>query len=122
MRRNRHEFIKKGWVHEQDNQKILSQGHVVVAEEKGYNTYTKVDDAQCESARVWWQDNHHVWNFIQQHWNELYATKTELKFKSKVDGKTLWMNLFAWADENVQSVLNNSKKVELQKIVEKFLE
>ena len=50
MRGNRHEITDFGWIHDQDNEKIVRKEgaeDVVIAKEKGYNVYKKVDDSKC---------------------------------------------------------------------------
>ncbi len=44
--RSRHEIKDYGWLHDQDNDKIIrEQGKedLIIAKEKGYNTYVRVD-------------------------------------------------------------------------------
>ncbi|SEE66191.1 hypothetical protein SAMN04487765_3664 [Tenacibaculum sp. MAR_2010_89] len=60
-RGNRHEITNYGWVHDQDNKKIIrKQGvkDIVLASEKGYNTYVKVPDSRCKGAQDWWKKKH----------------------------------------------------------------
>src|SRR5690606_2251379 len=58
-RKNRHEITNFGWVHEQDNEKIVrsDSGDQLLVKEKGWNTYTKVADEKCAGARDWWDEN-----------------------------------------------------------------
>ena len=59
-RGNRQEITSTGWVHEQDNDKIIrkdGQEDVLLAQEKGYNTYVKVADERCKAAKDWWKKN-----------------------------------------------------------------
>ena len=57
-RTNVHEIVKNGWIHDQDNDKIIRDekgNDYLLAQEKGHNTYTKVDDSKCEAAQKWWR-------------------------------------------------------------------
>nr|BFF40374.1 hypothetical protein BACY1_21790 [Tenacibaculum mesophilum] len=57
-RGNRHEITSYGWLHDQDNKKIIreeGEKDIVIAHEKGYNTYVKVDDSKCKAAQDWWK-------------------------------------------------------------------
>ncbi|MDX9732341.1 MAG: hypothetical protein RBT63_11255 [Bdellovibrionales bacterium] len=96
-RRNRHENVTTGWAHEQDNLKLQSVNKVSVAEEKGVNTYRKVDDERCALAKTWWAENKEAWHLIQGEWRGLAKAHSELKIKGMVDGKPLWERLFDWA-------------------------
>lgn len=53
VRGNRHEIISNGWVHEQDNNKILRDGNTdkLIAQEKGWNTYIKTETSRCAPAQ-----------------------------------------------------------------------
>ncbi|NRB51857.1 MAG: hypothetical protein HRU41_29565 [Saprospiraceae bacterium] len=98
IRGNRHELTDYGWVHDQDNKKVIrKQGteDVVLAEEKGWNTYKKVDDSRCKAAVKWWDENHVVWSNVRKSWDKVFAKKADLTLKSKVDDKRLFQHLFA---------------------------
>lgn len=97
-RTNRHEITKNGWVHDQDNKKVIrEQGKedVVLAEEKGFNTYVKVDDSKCKAAQDWWIKNQAKWQLVRNKWSEVYGRNTNLSLKSKVDNKQLYKHLFS---------------------------
>lgn len=97
QRGNRHEILKNGWVHDQDNAKIIrkkGEEDFILAEEKGYNTYVKVDDAKCKAAQDWWKDNQTKWKLVRNNWDAIFSKKSDLHLKSKVDDKHLFMHLF----------------------------
>mgnify|MGYP006276308571 CR=1 FL=1 len=100
-RKNRHEITDYGWVHEQDNDKLIKENdeYTLLAEEKGWNTYKKIDPSKCELAEKWWSEKEVYWADVRKVWDQLYAKKKDLKFKSKVDDKPLWSHLFALQDE-----------------------
>lgn len=58
-RGNRHILTDYGWLHEQDNTKVLrdASGEKIIAMEKGLNKYRKVDDSECKAAQDWWRKN-----------------------------------------------------------------
>ncbi|MFK8294713.1 DUF6607 family protein [Capnocytophaga canimorsus] len=60
LRRNQHEITNYGWLHQQDNDKVLrrdDKDDLVIAQERGYNTYKKVADEKCKAAQEFWQEN-----------------------------------------------------------------
>ncbi|MDG2228207.1 MAG: hypothetical protein P8L20_10785 [Flavobacteriales bacterium] len=70
LRRNKHIIRDEGWVHDQNNDKILREKRkkdFVIAEEKGINTYKRVPDERCEGAIKWWQENQNFWSLEQLH-------------------------------------------------------
>lgn len=97
MRGNRHEITSNGWVHDQDNAKIIRESgkeDVVLAKEKGYNTYVKVPNSRCQAAADWWTANSQKWATVRTKWDEVFSRKTDLTLKEKVDNKVLYKHLF----------------------------
>ena len=97
IRGNRHEITKDGWIHDQDNQKVLREegaDDVRVADEKGYNTYVKVENSKCQSAIDWWKDNHEFWANVRDSWDEIFDDRASFELARKVDGKALYEVLF----------------------------
>ena len=115
LRGNRHEITNYGWVHDQDNSKILRQNgkeDFILANEKGYNTYKKVPDARCKVAKEWWISNTSKWEMVRNKWNEVYGRNTNLTLETKVDNKPLYKHLFS---EEVTA------KEEMENIIESFV-
>ena len=97
LRGNRHEITNYGWLHEQDNSKIIrteGKEDVELAKEKGYNTYVRLDDSKCAAAKKWWTENFEKWEIIRAKWNQIYARNTDLNLEAKVDNKALYKHLF----------------------------
>lgn len=102
MRGNRHEITEYGWLHDQDNQKVIREAgkeDVVIADEKGVNIYKKVDDSRCQAAQDWWKTNFDKWALVRSKWDEVYNRKQDLSLEIKVDNKVLFKHLF---DEEVK--------------------
>ena len=97
MRGNRHEIKDFGWVHDQDNDKIIRENgkqDVLIAKEKGYNTYTRVDDSRCSAAANWWNVNTNKWATVRLKWEEVYDREKDLSLKAKVNNIALYKHLF----------------------------
>jgi len=97
MRGNRHEIKDYGWLHDQDNDKIIrEQGKedLIIAKEKGYNTYVRVDDSRCYFAANWWQENTTKWLVVRTKWNEVFMRNKDLSLEVKVNNKVLYKHLF----------------------------
>lgn len=117
LRGNRHEITDFGWVHDQDNKKIIRKDNatdVVLAEEKGYNTYVRVPDARCAKAQEWWQQNQTSWALVREQWNAVFANKRDLELNKTVDKKPLFRHLFAkdyeFTSENIKQTLGRFVK------------
>ena len=110
LRGNRQEITPSGWVHNQDNKKIIrvkGEKDKVLAHEKGYNNYVKVDDSRCESAANWWDKNKTKWENIRMKWAEVYGRKKNLNLKKTVNNNPLYMVLFS-EDLNQIDEINSS--------------
>ncbi len=109
-RTNRQEITEYGWLHEQDNQKVLrADTDKIVASEKGWNTYTKTDISKCQLAKDWWADKKPYWNDVRKVWDELFAQKQTVQIEKKVDGQVLFMKLFALEDEMLKAGYNSEE-------------
>ncbi|ALJ05723.1 hypothetical protein APS56_11565 [Pseudalgibacter alginicilyticus] len=96
-RGNRHEITSTGWVHDQDNAKVIREAgraDVILAREKGYNTYVKIPDSKCKAAIDWWNKNKAKWALVRDKWNDVYSRNKNLVLKEKVDNKPLYKFLF----------------------------
>ena len=116
IRGNRHEITKYGWVHDQDNFKVVrdseSNSEVILASEKGLNTYTRVDESKCKEAIKWWDENNEKWSLVLEKWNSIYSKKDDISLRRSVENKPLFSFLF---DENVV------KRDEIGLIIDRFV-
>jgi hypothetical protein len=114
-RGNRHEITSYGWLHDQDNRKIIREAgkeDVVIAHEKGYNTYVKVADSKCKAAQDWWKKNTNKWQLVRNKWSEVYGRNTNLSLEQKVDNKPLYKHLFSE---------KTSEEEQIDKAIESFV-
>ena len=99
-------------MHDQDNSKIIHEDgkeDVLLAKEKGYNTYKKVDDSRCAAAEKWWQENEEKWAKVRAKWDEVYGRNKDLVLEEKVDNKVLYKYLF---DEGYEEVAKIDEVIE----------
>ena len=97
VRGNRHEITSDGWVHDQDNAKVIrkaGESDVLIAKEKGYNTYHRVDDSRCKAAAAWWQEHQEKWVMVRAKWTEIFDRNEDLFLEEKVANKALYKHLF----------------------------
>ena len=81
IRNNRHQITDHGWVHIQDNKKILKNDNetILLAEEKGINPYKKVSNKKCSLAESWWHENKDKWTSVRNTWEKIYDKKKDLQ-------------------------------------------
>lgn len=100
-RTNRLNITDSGYVHEQDNRKILRKNGTdeLIAEEKGINSYKRVGDKECAAAKAYWEKNKTFWTKVRATWDAYINSHTTVALKTKVDGKMLNEYLFALAKD-----------------------
>jgi hypothetical protein len=101
-RTNRLVLLDSGYVHEQDNQKIILKENgeeQLLVEEKGINSYKRLPDVECAAGKYYWEQNKDYWTTVRHVWEKYIATQSKIELKTKVDGKVLHDHLFALADE-----------------------
>ncbi|AWL78541.1 DUF6607 family protein [Capnocytophaga canimorsus] len=109
LRRNRHEITNYGWLHQQDNDKVLrrdDKDDLVIAQERGYNTYKKVADEKCKAAQEFWQENKEKWALVRNRWEKVFEQKGNLKVQEKIEGKTLYEHLLNEEKYKTQEQIN----------------
>lgn len=70
---NRHVITPLGWVHEQDNDKVVltSGAPVLLAREVGVNSYERDNDFPVEVATDYWEGTAPFWAVIREEWAEI---------------------------------------------------
>lgn len=124
-RGNRIYLTDKGWMFEQDNQKIIrdANGDKLLAREKGYEEFSRVDQSKFAFAQNWWKNQQPYWTAVRQVWDEVYAQPGTLQLKGKVDGKLLYERLFDLADLSAKEKWNAEKnKAETRKVIANYQE
>jgi hypothetical protein len=113
-RRNRHEITQEGWVHEQDNDKIskTEAKETLIAQEKGWNTYKKVDNNRCEAAQKYWQQEKEFWSNVRTVWDAVFSENKTLVLEKSVDKKPLFAHLYA---------LKQNDQNEIKAVINKFV-
>ncbi len=117
VRGNRVELADFGWIHDQDNGKVVREAgkeDILVAKEKGYNTYVKVDDSRCEASREWWKEHNEKWALVRAKWETVFNRDHDLTLKEKVSNKSMFKFLL---DEE-----EYSEKTAIDGVIDSFIE
>lgn len=96
-RRNIHTITKYGWLHEQDNRKLLRDekgNDTEIAQEKGLDLYVKVADSKCVTAQKWWKENEALWKNVRAKWQTVFEQDKTIEMEKSVDNKPLFSHLF----------------------------
>ena len=125
QRRNRHILTDYGWLHEQDNLKIIRENgkDSVIVAEKGLNKYMRIDDKHCEPAIEWWEENRSYWKLVREEWDKIYNRSQDLHLVKNVDDKLLWEALFELGNERANQAESEPEVVssEVKKVIQKYM-
>ncbi len=91
--RNRHTLMPTGWVHEQDNYKLVldvsGTTSQVLARETGLNVYARCDAEEGALARQWWEEHGRYWEDVRTVWSRYYTSGEPVVLAEEVEGQPL---------------------------------
>lgn len=96
---NRHAITPDGWVHEQDNSKLVLSGEPqILAREIGVNSYLHSDEYDASIADAYWAKTGDYWAGVRQKWMALETANTEFGLTIQGEPEELYMKLLTLAD------------------------
>ncbi|WP_421790640.1 DUF6607 family protein [Hyphobacterium sp.] len=90
---NRHVVTAWGWVHEQDNTKLVvgEDGEFTpLVREVGVNTYVRTDLPNDSNADEYWAATADYWQLVRDYWDNLEATTTGFHVDDDAEGTLLY--------------------------------
>ncbi|MEM7662660.1 MAG: DUF6607 family protein [Pseudomonadota bacterium] len=98
---NRHTITPDGWVHEQDNIKlVLSNGEAQpLVREIGFNTYSRNEDFEIAIADEYWQATADYWHGVREEWTRMETDLPEFALTLKGEPQDLYIGLLGLADQ-----------------------
>lgn len=90
---NRHVVTPWGWVHEQDNTKLMvdEAGQATpLVREVGINTYTRTDLPNAENADRYWAATEDYWTLVREYWDNLEAETAGFQVEDDAEGTLLY--------------------------------
>jgi len=101
--RNRHTITPTGWVHEQDNRKVVLSDEgtptQIIAHEIGVNTYERVGDEGFDAALTYWQATEDYWADVRAEWDKTFASNQVIKIEQKNEDGRLRESLTDLAED-----------------------
>lgn len=113
-----------GYVHEQDNDKVLLKDgeEKLIAQEKGLNIYNKLSDDKCAAAKAWWEKNGAFWSYVRMAWDAALKNGTVINLQEKVDGKALHQHLAQLQKEfEAKNVASTEVTAKASTILKRFI-
>lgn len=97
---NRHVITPWGWVHEQDNSKLMLDGaSQALVREVGVNTYRAFADYPVSAAEDYWAGTEAFWAGVRAEWNRIEAEHERFAITIKGETEDLYNPLLALALE-----------------------
>lgn len=125
--KNRHALTPKGWVHEQDNYKLVlgseAGAEPILCREMGVNTYEK-KELNLAAGHEYWNKTQGYWKDVRQEWSRVFGANNRFGLRDEVGGDKLYKQLFSLAEEvkKADEYEAGARTAEIRAIIEKFLE
>ncbi|HEY0297994.1 MAG TPA: DUF6607 family protein [Arachidicoccus sp.] len=122
-RESRFAVSDSGYLYEEDNKKIIRKDGApdsLLAQEKGYNQYVHVPQSNCEKALAFWtKEKADFWKDVRANWEEKMNIGTEIKLKTKVNGKFLYEAL---DDVETKHLTGGDRKKAINDLINQYIE
>ncbi|MCW3467016.1 DUF6607 family protein [Chitinophaga nivalis] len=122
-RTNRITVAADGYLHEQDNKKIIRKSGTadsLLAEEKGYNKYVRLPDSDCAKARAFWTNAiAEYWQEVRQVWSDKMKVTDKVTLQNRIDGKYLFEKLDELQDK---PFTGTERKAAITKVITQYLQ
>ncbi len=102
-----------GWVHEQNNKKVLlNNGQEVLAKEIGIARYERIKNFNWDAGNEYWDKTNIFWAQVRETWNKKLNNSKVFKLKNEVNGEILFSKLFMLADQFAQGEKEATKSIQ----------
>lgn len=102
---NRATVLSSGWVHEQDNLKLVLDERgkpradaPYVARELGIDRYERIRDFDFSAGDAYWQKTQEFWRVVRNAWTKTLGTDASLDISEECNGKPAFELTFDYAD------------------------
>jgi hypothetical protein len=119
---NRQTITPDGWVHEQDNTKLVLKSNENLVRERGTNYYTRATNYSFAPGRDYWRNTAAYWSEIRNEWAEYWRTHDQLKLRDKVDDQAPWEASFEGASSFAGSQDMDSAKRTIAQMMQRFIQ
>lgn len=103
---NRHTITPTGWIHEEDNLKLVldengepRQVDPYLAREAGFNRYERIVDHDFSAGDAYWDITAAFWEDVRSAWDTTFAEHETVVLHRKVDEQSMFMVMFGYAGE-----------------------
>jgi len=120
---NRHIILPTGWVHEQQNNKVVLDKNAkpaanpVIAREMGFDRYERIKGYDFSLGDTYVKNTEPFWREVRKQWSNLSQVDKPIHLRGAVDKEGLYFNAFEYAEN-----LNDGAKqtpAQIQQFAEK---
>ena len=113
---NRHTITPFGWVHEQDNTKLILSGEAPVAlvREIGVNTYRHSDELDPAPAEAYMEKTADYWAHVREAWKTIAADHEQFAIPLQGETEAMYIPLLTLADELNSGAIASVDEANLQ--------
>jgi hypothetical protein len=120
--RNRHTILPSGWVHEQDNQKlVLADGRTRrLAREVGVDRYERLRDFDFTAADAYWNTTASFWALVRQGWAQRAALGPRFRVRARCNDEEAFVPFFRTAGrlESGEAISPDAQRAEIERILD----
>lgn len=108
---NRHAITPDGWVHEQDNTKLVLDGtkKQALVREIGVNTYTHDNSIETDTALSYWRKTKDFWREIRAEWTQLETETPMFGLTIQGEPEELYMQILGIASDIADGEINTKE-------------
>ena len=120
--RNRHTILPTGWVHEQDNLKlVLADGKTRrLAHELGVDRYERLRDFDFSAADTYWKATSSFWALVRNSWTQRVAKNPRLRVGTTCNGAEAFVPFFQTAEriESGEAIPPEAQRTEVERVLD----
>jgi hypothetical protein len=120
--RNRHTILPTGWVHEQDNLKlVLADGKTRrLAREIGVDRYERLRDFDFTAADAYWNATASFWGLVRSGWAQRAARHPRFRLHARCNGEEVFVPFFRTADqlESGEPMSGDAQRAEVERVLD----
>jgi hypothetical protein len=110
---NRHALTPNGWVHEQDNTKLILDGSSpqALVREVGINTYVRTNEIQTTVADDYWNKTADFWSAVRSEWTRLETETPGFGLTVQGEPEEVYMSILGAAAGIVDGDLTQAEAI-----------
>jgi len=122
--RNRHTITPTGWIHEQDNYKLVLGGgeNPIIALEVGLNVYDRTTEVDFSKVRKYWEDTREYWLDVRSAWGDWMDGKKTVRMLATWNEKPMYQHMFGMAQEVISKPdETEARKARVREVIAAFM-